>query len=76
MPFEILSDKNQGSHFATRWQNLLRIKSIGGKQSREMEIVLETMTLLELQLDPPLRFPNYISPYIPLGPLLETKSPG
>lgn len=35
---DILSDKDQGSCFAIVWQNLLRIKPSGERQSREVEI--------------------------------------
>ena len=53
---DILSDKDQGSCFAIVWQNLLRIKPSGERQSREVEISEETMmTSLEMELDLPLR---------------------
>lgn len=59
MLFEILSDKDRGSCFVIMWQTLLRIKPSGERQSREVEISVETMTTsLETQLAPPLRFPN------------------
>lgn len=53
---DILSDKDQGSCFVIMWQNLLRIKPSGERQSREVEISEETtMTSLETELDLPLR---------------------
>lgn len=53
---DILSDKDQGSCFAIVWQNLLRIKPSGERQSREVELSEETMmTSLEMELDLPLR---------------------
>lgn len=53
---DILSDKDQGSCFAIVWQNLLRIKASGERQSREVELSEETMmTSLEMELDLPLR---------------------
>ena len=49
---DILSDKDQGSCFVIMWQNLLRIKPSGERQSREVEISEETMmTSLETELD-------------------------
>lgn len=62
MPFEILSDEDQGSRFVTMWQNLLRLKPTktnrrkaelrDGNSSRNND------TLLETQLDTPLRLLN------------------
>ena len=49
---DILSDKDQGNCFVIMWQNLLRIKPSGERQSREVEISEETMmTSLETELD-------------------------
>lgn len=49
---DILRDKDQGSCFVIMWQNLLRIKPSGERQSREVEISEETMmTSLETELD-------------------------
>ena len=56
---DILSDKDQGSCFVIMWQNLLRIKPSGERQSREVEISEETMmTSLETELDLLLILPN------------------
>lgn len=53
---DILSDKDQGRCFVIMWQNLLRIKPSGERQSGEVEISEETMmTSLETELDLPLR---------------------